>query len=189
MSQAYIEICKYIEQAGLEELRQLIPMLETRQEQLENKKWREVFRENKGFPVATTNFKSNYDAVTSELDGLSVEFGLGETDAENNVEFEITPMSVAVTIFTDEADYIANTWEVFGSPDNFNISDSTYNEDPESQLRIPLQVLEYMLYLWKGFLYIINPEDHKPNIKEDVNDVDTMNDLLDALDKAKDELE
>lgn len=156
MSQTFTDICKLVEQLQLEELQQLIPILETQMEQLENGKWREVFRENKGFPIATTNFKSNYDAVTCELDGLSVEFG----DADN-VEFEITPMSVAVAIFTDESEHITNTWEVFGSPDDFNISDSTYNEDPASQLRMPPQVLEYMLFLWRGFLYIADPNADK----------------------------
>lgn len=168
MSQAFRDICRSIENLQLEELHQLIPILETRIEQLENVKWRQVFQDHKGFPISTTNFKSNYDPVTHELDGLSVEFASGETD-ENNVEFEITPMSVAVAIFTDEAEHITNTWEVFGSPDEYNISDSSYNEDPESQLRMPPHVLEYLLYLWKGLLYIIDPDSQ------------SMQDMLETL--------
>lgn len=184
MSQEFIELCKYIERAGLEELRQLIPMLETRKEQLENGKWREVFRENHGFPVSTTNFKSNYDVVTNELDGLSVEFA-SEADSDNNVEFEITPMSVAVAIYTDEADHITNTWEVFGSPDDFSISDSSYNEDPESQLRMPNHVLEYMLFLWKGFLSIVDPDSNNTVGKIGNSEINNIHNVLDNLESSK----
>jgi hypothetical protein len=162
MSKAFIEVCRLIDQLQLKEMQQVIPLLETRIEQLENAKWRDIFQNtNIKFPITTTNFKSNYDIVTHELDGLSIEYSLGEIESETNVEFEITTTSVAIAVFTDDVDHITNTWEVFGTPKDFNISDSSYNVDPDTQMRMPPQVFEYMLFLWNGFLKIASNKQNE----------------------------
>lgn len=177
MTQTYNDVCKLIESLQFEELRVLIPFIETKIEQLENKKWRAsftennkfeqlenkkwraTFTENNEFPINVTNFKSNYDTITNQLDGLSVEFPLDIDDERFDVELEITFKSVAVSLFSEDASPFTFIWEVYGSPEKFATCDPSYNADPESQVQIPSQVLKYMLFLWRGFLSATNSKN------------------------------
>lgn len=178
MSQAFTDCCRLMDKLQLEELQQLIPIFEVHIEKLENAKWRKVFTSSNYNPsdrnlrnttlsehmclVADTNFKTNYDPITNKPDGVSVDYRLDDLE----VEFEITSTSVAIAAYNDDS--FTNTWEVFGTPDNYHISDSAYNVDPTTQMVVPPPIMNYMLFLWKIFIQTITPERDAERINNEL---------------------
>lgn len=151
MTTPFEQGCKLVNELQLEELQQLISIVETRIEKLDNEYWRKVLTNSgaaAGSNVSVTDFTTNYDPVTNKPDSLSVAYGLDDLD----IEFEIALTSVTIALYYDTSHI--DTWEIRGSPDVHEISDTVYNFDPATQQRIPPVILDYMLFLWKTFIDI-----------------------------------
>lgn len=133
----------------LEEVRDYLAVVEDRLESMDNEQNRKYFS---GGPfdemVQHSNFKTCL-AETKEITGVDVEF------EDLDIEFNVTHDNMTITLFVNiNNENMMYSWGLMGSPTEYEMYDSSYDNNSKTQHPVPQQILDYALFIWGRFITV-----------------------------------
>lgn len=132
-----------------EDIRKLSTVVENRLEQMDNHFCKQKFAKDPFKDMVNhSNFKTRFSL--NKIEGLSVEYD------DLDIEYEITNENVTISVVLQGfGEGMINSWDLTGTPDNYEMYDSCYDNNPKTQQQIPADILNYAVFLWKEFNVLI----------------------------------